>query len=117
MTSRRPPPSGPLGGYGVDLPTGVLPPVDPGALKTDPSAVASLACGVLALILGNCCFPLFGVVFGLAGLALGIVSLVRLAAPGSRYSGRGLAVAGIVVSLLGQVAGAALLYFYVASLP
>ena len=95
---------GPPGGYGIDLPTGVLPPPEDRGRVTDPVAVVSFSLGSSTLVLGLCCFPISGLVLGIAGASIGIVSLVRIASHPNRYSGRGLAVAGIVVSIVAPLA-------------
>ena len=103
-------PSGPPGGYGVDLPTGVLPTAaDPGQ-RTDPLAVVSLSIGSVTLVVGFCCFPFSGIALGLTGVIVGIVSLTRIASGQARTKGKGLAIAGIVLSVLAPVVNAALMY-------
>ena len=101
---------GPPGGYGINLPTGVLPPSEERGRATDPVAVVSLSLGSSTLILGLCCFPLSGLVLGIAGVSLGIVSLTRISGQPDRYSGKGLAVAGIVVSIVAPLAQFAAFY-------
>jgi putative effector of murein hydrolase len=69
-------------------------------------AIVSVSVASSTLLLGYCCFPVTGVVLGLTGLALGIVSLVRVAREPNRYSGKGLAIAGIVGSVLAPISNA-----------
>jgi len=103
--------SGPPGGYGLDLPTGVLPPAEDRGQTTDPVAAVSLAFGAGTAVFGFCCFPFLGGVLALTGIVLGVVSLSRIAARPDRYTGRGLAITGIVASVVAPVAHAAGYYF------
>ncbi len=102
-------PAGPPGGYGIDLPTGVLPP-EVEAHTTDPLAAVSLAFGSGTLLFGLCCFPFLGGLLGLTGIVLGVVSLTRIAAQPRRYTGKGLAITGIVVSVVGPLVYAVAFY-------
>ncbi len=101
---------GPPGGYGIDLPTGVLPPAEDRGQVTDPVAAISLAFGSATLVFGPCCFPFLGGALALTGVVLGIVSLSRIATHPGRYVGRGLAIAGIVVSVVVPIAYAVGIY-------
>jgi hypothetical protein len=58
---------------------------------TSRSAIASLVLGIIGFATAG--------IFGLAGLIVGIVALVGINASGGRRGGRGLAVAGIAVSV------------------
>lgn len=76
------------------------PPVAP--TRTHPCAVLSLVCGLVgllaapfSLLLPCCCFPL--PLLSLAAVVLGVVALVHIAAKRGRYTGKGMAVAGIVL--------------------
>jgi hypothetical protein len=71
---------------------------------TSGKATASLICGLLAF-----CIPL---VPGLTGLILGLVSLGDIKRSGGRLGGKGLAITGIIASVLGTLfsCGAILLY-------
>jgi len=94
----------PLCGKAVQVPgvsQGVnmaAPPTTPGTLPTGPAAertsgmaVASLICGLLM-----CVFPA-----SIAAVILGIIALNQISNPVRRLSGRGLAVAGIILGALG----------------
>ncbi len=59
--------------------------------RTSTLAISSLVCSLL------CCIP---VVHGTLGLILGVAALIRISASGGRLGGRGLAIAGIIISLL-----------------
>jgi hypothetical protein len=67
-------------------------------------AIASLVCGVLAF-----CIPL---VPGLTGVILGFLSIGEVNRSGGRLSGKGLAIGGIIISVLGTIfsCGAVLAY-------
>ena len=99
--SNRP---GPPGGYGIDLPTGVLPSAQGRSQATDPVAALSLAFASGTSLFGLCCFPFVGGALALTGIVLGVVSLSRIANHPERYTGRGLAITGIVVSVVVPIA-------------
>jgi hypothetical protein len=86
----------------VGLPPGVNPDavhgVAPGAGQTEPMALASLALGVAGLMLSLCCL---GLPLGVIAIGLGIVALTRIKPDGPR--GKGLAITGIVLGVLGPV--------------
>jgi len=94
-----PPPHGytPPPGYGAPAP-GVPPPTSTGG-ATDPLATVSLILGILSLPLHFCCY--LGWPVGIAAIVCGIVSLVRIGKPPQHYSGKGLAVGGIIAAALG----------------
>ncbi|MBE3070973.1 MAG: DUF4190 domain-containing protein [Planctomycetes bacterium] len=73
----------------------------PAAPRTSGLAVASLVCGLA----GVCTCGLGGLI----GLVLGLVGLRRIRRSGGRLTGRGLAVGGVVVSVLGLALGALVL--------
>lgn len=99
-----------------------------GAVKqrTDILAILSLVAGVIGLLAGLfsdissffavcCCLGVFGVLAGgalglllaLVGVVLGIVSLVRIKKAPDELGGKGLAIGGILVSLVAVVASLA----------
>jgi hypothetical protein len=63
----------------------------PGGAKTSDLAIASLVAGILGL-----CTAGLG---GIAGLVLGIVALRKIGRSGGALRGRGLAIAGLIVSV------------------
>lgn len=72
-------------------------------------AIASMVLGICAVVFG-CCFTWLGIILGLVGLILGGVALSK------KTPGRGMAIAGLVLSIIavalaiiGMIAGAALL--------
>ena len=73
---------------------------------TSGKAIASLVCGICGLVLVFCYVP---VIAALVGVVLGILGIVETGKEGSR-SGRGMAIAGVIISSL---AIAALVAFHV----
>lgn len=61
-------------------------------------AIASLVLGIVAFVLS--CFPIVGLVGGVVGLVLGIMGLKNA---GPSANGKGMAIAGIILSALGLV--------------
>ncbi len=95
----------PPGGYGVGLPPGVSPGAGyggPPGQTQDQFAVVSVVLGVLSLVLMFCCGPL-SILLGIAAITFGLVALSRINKEPHRYSGKGMAIAGIVVGALGLV--------------
>ena len=78
-----------------------LPPSPPSAPTTNSMAVAGLVFGLLGLTGGwFCCGPLFSVL----GIAFSSVGLSQIKHNPSRETGRGIAVTGLALSILGLVA-------------
>ena len=95
----------PPGGYGVGLPPGVSANAGyggPPGQTQDQFAVVSLVLGIFGLLLVFCCGPL-SIVLGIAAVTFGLVSLSRIAKEPERYSGKPLAIAGIVIGALAAV--------------
>jgi len=69
-----------------------------GSTQTEPMAMASFACGMAGILLSLCCI---GLPLGLVAIGLGIGALSRIKPDGPR--GKGLAIAGIVLGVLGPV--------------
>lgn len=97
-------PVGPGPGYGYPVPDYVPPPYGAAygqVRRSNGAAIAGIVLGVIALLL--CLIPLvnlFGAVLGLIGLICGIVGW---ASAGRRGSGRGLAIAAVVLSVVASV--------------
>ena len=72
------------------------PPVSPGAfdapMPTSGLAIASLICGVIGIV--TCFLP------GIAAVICGHMALKQMAAPNAQVTGRGMAVAGLVLGYL-----------------
>ncbi len=88
MTQPPPPPS-------------VYPPQQAPGPKTSGLAVASLICGI-----GGVCTCGLG---GIAGIVLGIMAMGRIKRSGGELGGRGLAVAGLIVSIMAIILGLAII--------
>lgn len=98
-------------------PPGYMPPPPPPPPEgfqppkpTSGKAVAALVCGVAGPLAGFFC-PLLGVAV-LVGLVLGVIALLETGKGGSR-SGRGLAIAGTVLSGLSLVATAGVIVYFI----
>lgn len=61
-------------------------------------AVASLLLGIVSVTVGWCCY--FGVITGPVAIGLGIYALTLVKKDPSQYSGKGMAVAGIITGSL-----------------
>jgi hypothetical protein len=77
------------------IPGPIAPPVR--ASQTNSLAVASLVFGLLSVTLGLCCY---GFPFNLAGLICGITALGQMSRNPGQEQGKGIAIAGLVLSLL-----------------
>ncbi len=101
------PPPGPPGpgGYGPPPPTGPT---------MDPVAIVSLVVGILSIPLHFCCY--LGWPVGFVAIVCGVVSLVRINGAKDRLTGKGLAIGGIVVSLLGFLMMVGIFVLYGAAL-
>lgn len=65
-------------------------------------AVASMVCGIVGLVL-SCCVPYLPIVLGIVGVVLGAISLRKQA------GGKGMAIAGLVCSIITLVPAVMLL--------
>lgn len=88
------PPAGYPPGYGQ--PPWVAPP------KTEGMAIGALVCGILGMVCGM--IGCFGLVIGPVGIVLGVVARRRIRDSGGYTKGDGLALAGIVLGIIGTVA-------------
>ena len=94
------------------------PPAAPGALSALPTgprnnslAVTGLVFGILSLTFGLCCY---GLPFNLAGIVCSLVALEQIRKDPQRERGRGLAIAGLVLSLLSILLASIFLLMYFA---
>jgi hypothetical protein len=71
-------------------------------VRTNPLAVAGMVLGVLSLTVFVCCN---GLPCNLAGMVCSLIALVQIQNDPARQKGRGLAIAGLVLSLLSIVLG------------
>lgn len=86
------PPGSSLGPYAGSFPR-----------STNGLAIAGLVCGILGLF---CCGPVFSTI----ALVLALVALSQINQDPARYTGKGLAVAGIVLAVIGYLMFALLLF-------
>jgi hypothetical protein len=66
--------------------------------RTHVMAVAGLVMGILSVTLGLCCC--YGLPFNLLGIVFSAVALVQIKNDPEHYQGRGLAIAGLALSVL-----------------
>lgn len=100
-------------------PTGYIPPPPPPpppegwapAKPTSGKAIAALVCGLAGPVLAFFC-PVFAVAL-LVGMVLGIIAIMETGKKGA-YSGRGMAIAGVVLSVLGVFASVGVVVGFVA---
>jgi hypothetical protein len=107
-----PPPPPPSGGYVPPPPVGYTA-GSTGAYagtRTDGLAIAALIVGILSLV---CSWLCLGVILGPAAAIMGFMSRSRIAASGGTMGGGGLAMAGLVIGVIGFVASAAWFVFWV----
>lgn len=103
-----PPGPPPPPGYGHNMPYGAPPPPPPpGWSPTRPTsgkAVASMVCSIVGLVgLAFCPLLVLGIP---AGLILGLIAMFETGREG-RFSGRGFAIAGLIISVIAMVAAVA----------
>ncbi len=76
-------------------------------MKTNTLALVGMILGIVGIVI-SCLFWPIGLIFGLAGLALSIVGLMQINKQPGLFSGKGMAIAGIItaaVALLLAVLG------------
>ena len=80
--------------------------------RTDGLAIAALVLGIFSLV---CSWICLGVILGPAAAIMGFISRNRIAASGGTIGGGGLAIAGLVLGIIGFLASAAFVLIYVIS--
>ena len=81
--------------------------------RTDGLAIGALIAGILSLV---CFWPLcLGIILGPAAAIMGFISRQRIAASAGTVGGRGLALAGLILGILGFIASAAWAIFFIAN--
>jgi hypothetical protein len=70
------------------------PPIRPAATQKQGLAVASLIVGIVTVTVGWCCY--FGVITGPVAIALGAIQLVQIKNKPNEYTGKPLAIVGVV---------------------
>ena len=73
-------------------------------------AVTSLVLGIVSMTIGWCCY--FGVLTGPIAVVLGIIALTQIKNDPQRYSGKGMAIAGIITGGLYFVLLAMIILIY-----
>lgn len=91
----------------TQFPPSAIPNLDVQPVREQRTSVMAVIGFILALLglVPLCCIPVIGPGVAVAGGALCIVSLLMIVGSSGRLRGRGLAVAGIVLSTLGLLAG------------
>jgi hypothetical protein len=80
--------------------------------RTDGLAIGALIAGILSLV---CFWPLcLGIILGPAAAIMGFISRQRIAASGGTVGGGGLALAGLILGIVGFIASAAWAIFTIA---
>jgi hypothetical protein len=94
------------------LQSGWMPPPPPAypVARQQSLAVASLVLGVTSMTIGWCCY--FGVLTGPVAITMGIISLVQMKNNPDKFSGKGMAIAGIVTGSLYFVSLALIILLY-----
>ena len=95
---------------GTASPPGAIPgPISPPPVmpRTNPLASTSLVLGIASSTVCLCCC--YGLPFNVAGLICGLLALSQIQQAPDTQQGKGMAVAGIVLSVLSFLLGAALL--------
>jgi len=77
--------------------------------KTNSFAVTGLILGILSLTGGLCCFGHLSVVLG---VVFSIIGLVQIKNNPELYDGKGMAIAGLVLSILGLLLSLGLIFFF-----
>lgn len=80
--------------------------------KTNPLALTGMILGIVAVTLGLCCC--YGFPFNVAGIVFSILGLVQIKKSPEQYSGKGMAITGLILSILSILLVIGLLIFGVA---
>jgi len=79
------------------------------ATRTNPLATTGLVLGIISITIGLCCY---GLPFNVAGIICSAIALVQINNDPQRESGHGIALAGLVLSILSLLFAALMLIFY-----
>ena len=82
----------------------------PSAARTNSLAVTGLVLGIISITVGLCCY---GLPFNIAGALCSAMALAQIKKDPQRERGEGIAIAGLILSLLSLVFAALLLIMYV----
>ena len=77
--------------------------------RTNPLAITGLVLGIISITIGLCCY---GFPFNIAGIVCSAIALVQIKNDPQREAGHGIALAGLVLSILSLVFAAFMLVFY-----
>jgi len=80
----------------------------PPVRKSNPMALTGMILGVVSVTFVCCCY---GFPFNVAGIVFSIVGLVQIKNDSERYSGKGMAIAGLILSILSILLGIGVLIF------
>lgn len=113
-----PPPPPPGGGYVPPPPAGYMAPggayaggpAGYAAPRTDGLAIASLVVGILSLV---CTVFCLGVILGPAAAIMGFIARQRVSSSGGAVGGGTLAIAGIVLGIIGFLASVGAFFLYI----
>jgi hypothetical protein len=75
--------------------------------KNNPFAVAGLILGIVSITFGLCCC--YGLPFNLLGILFSLIGLAQIQKHPETYSGRGLAIAGLICSIVSLTLAAVLM--------
>jgi uncharacterized membrane protein len=75
--------------------------------KNNPFAVAGLILGIVSITFGLCCC--YGLPFNLLGILFSLIGLAQIQKQPNDYSGRGLAIAGLICSIVSLTLAVALM--------
>jgi hypothetical protein len=78
--------------------------------RTDGLAIASLICGIVGIV---CFFLCLGVILGPAAAIMGFISRQRIASSGGTLGGGGLALAGLILGIVGFAASVIWFFVYI----
>ena len=81
------------------------------ARRTDGLAIAALVIGIISLV---CSFFCLGVVLGPTAAIMGFISRQRISTSGGMLGGGALAVAGLVLGIIGFIASVGFFFLYFA---
>ena len=103
-----PPPAAPAQGGWAATPQMSAPPPAPATQKTSGKAIASLVLGIIA----TCLAVYLGILLGIVGLILGILGMKEVNRSNGAVTGKGLAIAGIILSSIGIVVQLVIVIFF-----
>ena len=126
MTPPPPPPPPPGGGGGGFVPPppgggyGYVPPPPGGgyagagyaAQRTDGLAIASLIIGIISIV---CSIVCLGIILGPTAAIMGFISRQRIATSGGALGGGTIAIIGLVLGIVGFLAGVGAFFFYISA--